>query len=355
MPPNPSISLLFPPLLLLLLATTHFTTAHMQLTYPPPLRSRLNPHTRPSDIDYSLTSPLSPSGPDYPCRGALALLGTPTAAPVATWTAGAAYNFTVAGGAPHGGGSCQAALSVDGGRAFRVLRSYVGGCPSGEAGRSGSSSSSSSSSSSWAFRVPRDVGSVRGAVFAWGWYNRLGNREFYQNCAVVDVVAVVGGGLERVPFGTRPEMFKANVGNGCTTVEGKDVEFPDPGPDVDWYGGDLAPPRGSCGADRARGGSGDAFRGGEGSGAGSGAGTGSDHSDYGEHGEQTGDSSGSSPTSCPSPYNSQSPDAVSDHGDGIGWTPGNDWPDWFMNTAPRTSTTQILWGIALVALAHFVF
>jgi len=29
----------------------------------------------------------------------------------------------------HGGGSCQASISEDGGKTFRVVKSYVGGCP----------------------------------------------------------------------------------------------------------------------------------------------------------------------------------------------------------------------------------
>ncbi|KAG6041748.1 hypothetical protein E4U41_002175 [Claviceps citrina] len=43
-------------------------------------------------------------------------------------------------------------------------------------------------------------------------------------------------------------MFVANVGNGCGAVEGKDVIFPDPGPDVDLESKNTAPPTGKCGA-----------------------------------------------------------------------------------------------------------
>ncbi|KAG7289247.1 hypothetical protein NEMBOFW57_005612 [Staphylotrichum longicolle] len=131
------------------MAPTHLLLAHAtRPPAPPPLP--LNPHTPPASTDYALTSPLRPDGSDYPCKGALALLGTPAAAPVATWTAGAAYNFTVSGGAAHGGGSCQAALSVDGGRTFRVVHSYEGGCPAPAGGES-----------SFGFGVPGDVGAVR--------------------------------------------------------------------------------------------------------------------------------------------------------------------------------------------------
>jgi hypothetical protein len=53
------------------------------------------------------------------------------------------------------------------------------------------------------------------------------------------------------PFGSRPAMFVANVGNGCSTTEGTDVQFPNPGPDVTNVSSKLGPPVGSCGARKA--------------------------------------------------------------------------------------------------------
>lgn len=35
-----------------------------------------------------------------------------------------------------------------------------------------------------------------------------------------------------VVFSSRPSIFVANLQNGCTTIEGTDLSFPDPGPDV---------------------------------------------------------------------------------------------------------------------------
>ncbi|EEY15391.1 conserved hypothetical protein [Verticillium alfalfae VaMs.102] len=85
-------------------------SAHMEMSWPPPLRSKKNPFAG-SDIDYSMTTPLSASGSDYPCKGTLGLLGTAAAAPVASWQAGQTYNLTIEGGANHNGGSCQGLLS----------------------------------------------------------------------------------------------------------------------------------------------------------------------------------------------------------------------------------------------------
>jgi hypothetical protein len=299
-------------------------TAHMQMTYPPPLKSKANPNTGPN-ADYSMTSPLRTDGSDFPCKGYLPLLSTPEGKPVASWAAGQTYNFTISGGAAHNGGSCQAALSVDGGNTFRVVHSYEGGCPG-------------QGDSSFRFVVPGDTPGTDGAVFAWTWFNNLGNREMYMNCAVVDILGGRGGGREKIAFASRPGLFRANIGNGCRTVDSADVKFPDPGPDVDSKGGAKAP-TGSCGG------------GGSGSGSGSGAGSGSG-SGLGEGGGGSGGSGGSSGSSTQAPGSSVTPPAPSSSSGGCqsepdatpmpvtddpdkGWTPGNDWPDWFQSDAPQ--------------------
>ncbi|KAL0940649.1 extracellular protein [Colletotrichum truncatum] len=214
-------------------------SSHMAMTYPPPLRSKENPFSTPDVIDYSITSPMSASGSDFPCKGTLNLLGSPAARPVATWQAGKDYNMTIAGGANHNGGSCQAALSYDSGKTFTVIHSYIGNCPP-------------PGTSTFKFTLPADVPSAQEAIFAWTWFNNVGNREFYMNCAVVTVNggagAATSGQTNSVSFSSRPQIFKANINNGCTTAEGSDVAFPNPGPDFDSTSSKTAPPSGNCGA-----------------------------------------------------------------------------------------------------------
>ncbi|KAI7780972.1 extracellular protein [Diaporthe eres] len=142
----------------------------MLLAYPPALRYKGNPYSG-NDIDYSLTNPLNEDGSDYPCKGSLKLLGTSEATPVANWIAGQTYNLTLEGGSTHDG-----------------------------------------------------------AVFAWTWFNKIGNREMYMNCAVV---TISGGqaGTQPTSFVDRPGIFVANI-NGCKNTEGVDTKFPSPGPDV---------------------------------------------------------------------------------------------------------------------------
>ena len=219
----------FANLLALCLLST-LAAGHMEMSDPAPLKSKNNPNAG-NDADFDLVAPIS--GDSFPCKGYLSLLGSPAGAPVATWEAGSTQSFTITGGAAHGGGSCQASLSLDGGKTFTVIHSYVGGCPAqGE--------------SSFDFKVPADTPDSDEAVFSWSWLNQIGNREFYQNCAVVSIKGGKKGG-EKVPFDKRPAMFTANLGDGCSTADSADVLFPEPGPDADINNENAAAPVGSCG------------------------------------------------------------------------------------------------------------
>lgn len=62
-------------------------SAHMEMTQPPALNSKANPHSAQNQIDYSMTSPLVSDGSNFPCKGYLAA-GKADQTSVATWTAG---------------------------------------------------------------------------------------------------------------------------------------------------------------------------------------------------------------------------------------------------------------------------
>ncbi|CAG1982086.1 unnamed protein product [Fusarium graminearum] len=203
--------------------------AHMEMTYPPPFKSKKNPYAN-GDIDYSMTSPLSPSGANFPCKGHNSLFGTAAGAPTATWTAGKSYNIEIQGGADHAGGSCQASLSFDRGRTWVAIQSWIGNCPIAPL-------------STFKFTLPVDT-PAGNALFAWTWFNKIGNREMYMNCATITVKAATG--TPKTPMKKRPAMFVANVGNGCGTKEGVDLMFPNPGPDVSVGSSNTGPPVGQC-------------------------------------------------------------------------------------------------------------
>lgn len=210
---------------------------HMEMKSPAPFRSRYNPNSA-GDIDYSMTNPLSSSGSDFPCKGYHNMLGTAKGAPTATWTAGQTTQFTVTGGTIHAGGSCQASLSYDRGQTWKVVHTYIGNCPA------------AIGDTNYSFTLPNDTPAGT-ALFAWSWFNKIGNREMYMNCAAVNIRS--RGSRKRGPsdpYSRRPNMFVANVGgaggNRCTW-EGKDVEIPNPGPDVTRNTqGTTAPGTGSC-------------------------------------------------------------------------------------------------------------
>ncbi|KAL1964506.1 hypothetical protein VTN77DRAFT_6932 [Rasamsonia byssochlamydoides] len=122
--------------------------------------------------------------------------------------------MTLAGSATHGGGSCQLSLSYDNGATFHVIQSMEGGCPL---------------TTTYNFTVPRDAANGH-ALFAWTWFNLIGNREMYMNCA--DVVISGGSGTAASFAAKYPEIFVANVGNGCSTVEDRQTVFANPGKQV---------------------------------------------------------------------------------------------------------------------------
>lgn len=188
-------------------------TAHMNIVKPSPFRLITNPF-RADPPDYDIINPLTKDGSNFPCKG-FHLDPGPTIAAVEEWAAGSEQSFTMSSGtAVHGGGSCQASISEDNGATFKVVKSYLGGCPIANA--------------SFKFNVPKETKTGR-VLFAWTWFNNIGQREMYMNCAAITITGG-GAGLSGLP-----EIFKANIGTqspGCITEENFDIQFPDPGLDV---------------------------------------------------------------------------------------------------------------------------
>ncbi|EEH06906.1 conserved hypothetical protein [Histoplasma capsulatum G186AR] len=184
----------------------HGVYSHMQMLNPLPIRSPLNPANS-ANMDFNYKDPLWKNGSNYPCKGYL----TDSFKATAEYKAGNEYEMTIDQNiATHGGGSCQISLSYDQGKSFKVIKSIIGGCPI---------------PLKYKFKIPSNAPSGK-AVFAWTWFNRIGNREMYMNCAYVNVAGGSGDG-----FDSLPELFKANVAlqTKCNTEEGSAIVFPDPG------------------------------------------------------------------------------------------------------------------------------
>ncbi|KKA29671.1 hypothetical protein TD95_001367 [Thielaviopsis punctulata] len=207
--------------------------AHMEMKSPPPFRSKFNSNSG-NDIDYNMINPLSPDGSNFPCKGYESLLSTPEGAAVRTWGAGTTQTVTLSGGAIHGGGSCQFSLSYDKGATWRVIHSIIGNCPS------------ATGESNYPVPIPADMPSSQEVLFAWTWYNKIGNREVYGNCAHVVIQGNTDMNAASSALAALPDIFRANMGNGCKVDEGVDVAFPNPGSSVVKNTQGQAP-SGSCG------------------------------------------------------------------------------------------------------------
>ncbi|GFP53460.1 hypothetical protein ACSS6W_000993 [Trichoderma asperelloides] len=227
-------------LLASILGLAAMAQAHMELTWPYAFRSKYNPNVPESLRDYSMTSPLLANGSNYPCKGYQVDFNSPEGRSTVTWQAGGTYNFSLSGSATHEGGSCQVSLSYDQAKTWKVVHSWIGSCPL---------------TPTWTFTLPNDT-PAGDALFAWTWFNKIGNREMYMNCAHVTILDRSGSGFDERspsdPYLSRPAQFVANVNNGCGTLEGKDVLFPNPGPDTDMNSQGTAPPTGSCPAGKKR-------------------------------------------------------------------------------------------------------
>ena len=188
------------------------------LHIPSPMESKYDPYVNPADIDYSYTSPLNSDGSNFPCKG----YQTNQEPTVATYTAGQSYFVNITGTASHNGGSCQLSISYDGGRSFQVIHSMIGGCPL---------------QSTYNFTIPAYAPSKSNAIFAWTWINHTGNREFYMNCAWVQI----NGGTEASyqQWDQLPDIFVAQLPgiNSCRVPEGTDLVYQQPGPEVEYNGG----------------------------------------------------------------------------------------------------------------------
>ncbi|KAL8949295.1 MAG: hypothetical protein Q9222_004581 [Ikaeria aurantiellina] len=219
------------------LAMVSVTNAHMKMATPVPYGiSSLN------------NSPLDASGSDFPCKQRPGVYDAPASKNI--MPIGAPQTLSFNGSATHGGGSCQISLTKDlkptKNSKWMVIHSIEGGCPASAAGNIGNSPDGHDATQ-FKYSIPSGIAPAD-YTLAWTWFNKVGNREMYMNCAPVTVTA--GSGKRDLDHElcnvteehtseelfTRdtsfPDMFKANIGNGCTTVEATDVVFPNPGSSV---------------------------------------------------------------------------------------------------------------------------
>lgn len=191
--------------------------AHMMMNHPVPFgNATLN------------TSPLNPvkpgtDGSDYPCKQRTGVYDITLMNNMAV-NDEIALNFT--GSASHGGGTCQIAVTLDKeptvSSIFKIIKVYEGGCPTSGDGNDGSDND-------FLFTIPTGFPSGQ-ASLAWVWYNKIGNREVYMNCAPI---TVTGGSESKDVFDSLPNLYLINLpATECGTQDTSDVVVPDPGKDV---------------------------------------------------------------------------------------------------------------------------
>ncbi|KAI9149333.1 Chitin-binding, domain [Paramyrothecium foliicola] len=210
-------------------------SAHILMTNPVPYgASSLN------------NSPLDASGSDFPCKqrpGVYELEGASNVYPQ-----GSTQQLSFKGTAVHGGGSCQVSVTTDrqpdANSVWKVIKSIEGGCPArGAAGNIGNDPNTPVPDT-YDFEIPSDLPAGEYSL-AWTWFNKIGNREMYMNCAPI---TVTGSGGDVSTFNALPDMFVANI-NDCRVSEGNDVQFPNPGSFVAQENGAtnvFAAPQGAC-------------------------------------------------------------------------------------------------------------
>ncbi|KND93978.1 hypothetical protein TOPH_01584 [Tolypocladium ophioglossoides CBS 100239] len=202
-------------------------SAHILMSNPVPYGK--------SNLD---NSPLKGTGSDFPCKqrdGVYDLQGASN-----VYGQGSTQQLAFVGTAVHGGGSCQVSVTTDlkpnKNSVWKVIKSIEGGCPAkGQEGNMGDSASAAVPFK-YDFTIPKELASGN-YTLAWTWFNKIGNREMYMNCAPL---TVTGSGGSSGFMSSLPDMFVANVGNDCETSATKDVVFPNPGKDLDQFGGATA-------------------------------------------------------------------------------------------------------------------
>ncbi|MCJ1378698.1 hypothetical protein MMC17_001797 [Xylographa soralifera] len=208
---------------------------HMIMSSPTPYgKSSLN------------NSPLAADGSDFPCKqrsGVYDAEGASNTMPI-----GVNQTLSFTGSATHGGGSCQVSLTTDlnptATSTWQVIYSILGGCPVNAAGNL-PEDPNGSGATKFQFSIPEGINPGK-YTLAWTWFNKVGNREMYMNCAPVTVTAAASKRdaipeIEAAPLSKRanfPPMFVANACGHCSTPDDEDsvLMFPDPGQYVQYAG-----------------------------------------------------------------------------------------------------------------------
>lgn len=222
-----------PSQLAFLLGIATVATGHGVMVEPHPYNLETEPLLQ--------VSPLNAELP-FPCQGRTEHVEKRT-----TLTAGTTQTVKFWISAVHGGGSCQFSVTYDypppaDPAKWKTLYSIIGDCPAKAAanldtiekdkdGRENGPQCGNDSGTECVRQfdvpIPSGIRNSENATFAFTWFNKIGNREMYMNCAPV---SIVGGTDDEELMSSLPPVFVANTPDTCTTGEsGQLLNIPNPG------------------------------------------------------------------------------------------------------------------------------
>ncbi|KAF2718994.1 lytic polysaccharide monooxygenase [Polychaeton citri CBS 116435] len=198
----------------------------------------------PYDVAKVSTSPLNGEGINFPCQAGSTTDWDQASGDATQMKVGQKNPLKFTGSAAHGGGSCQLSVTYEfpppaDPAKWHVIHTYLGGCPTNAAGNLQTAGSDKygrpdgpdcalgqegECMNQYEFDLPEGIKNGK-ATLAWTWFNKIGNREMYMNCAPVEIS---GGSDSDDVVNTLPSMFVANIPGYCTTGEGN-LNIPNPG------------------------------------------------------------------------------------------------------------------------------
>ncbi|CEJ80845.1 hypothetical protein VHEMI01005 [[Torrubiella] hemipterigena] len=210
-------------------------SAHVLMTNPVPYgKASLN------------NSPLDANGADFPCKQRADVYDLEGASNI--YAQGSTQHLAFEGSSVHGGGSCQVSVTTDlhpdKNSVWKVIKSIEGGCPAKNTKGNLGSDATMAVPFTYDFDIPEKL-AAGNYTLAWTWFNKVGNREMYMNCAPVTVTGNTGVDSY---WQSLPDMFIANIkmdakdtaDEMCSVPPNVDVKFPNPGKFVDQFNGVTA-------------------------------------------------------------------------------------------------------------------
>ena len=138
---------------------------HIFFHDPPSRRNKYSEYyVSKGDVDYNLMAPLNTPGYKFPCKGF-------PKGPVTKVINGNSIQITLEGSAIHNGGHCQFGISYDD-NTFLVLKTVMMDCLL--------------NGMTYTVDMPNNMPSGE-FTFFWTWINKVGNREYYMECADMSI------------------------------------------------------------------------------------------------------------------------------------------------------------------------